>query len=147
MSIRQYITLQAGSVRLTWLLSVPLVVATVVVLGAVLHHDFVGWDDDVNIIANTYFQPVTWAHIGALWQAPYEGLYIPLTYTVWAAVVWLTQMVVPGPLTAGLFHHLNLLLHLGNVLIVYRLGLLIIRPGEGEYTARGVLAAAAGALL
>ncbi len=146
MSIRQLITLKAYSVRLTWLASVPLVVATVVVLGAVLDHGF-AWDDSVNILDNPLFQSVTWAHVGAFWQAPYEGLYIPLTYTVWAAVVWLTQLCLPGPLTASLFHRLNLLLHLGNVLIVYRLGLVVVRPGEGAHAGRGVLAAAAGALL
>ena len=144
--IRQLITLKAYSVRLTWLVSVPLVVATVVVLGAVLDHGFT-WDDSLNIINNPLFQSITWAHVGAFWQAPYERLYIPLTYTVWAAVVWLTQMCLPCPLTASLFHRLNLLLHLGNVLVVYRLGLLVVRPGEGEHIGRGGLAAAAGALL
>jgi protein O-mannosyl-transferase len=146
MRTRQLITLKAYSVRLTWLVSVPLVVVIVVVLGAALDHGFT-WDDSLNIIDNPLFQPVTWAHVGAFWQAPYERLYIPLTYMVWAAVVWLTQMCLPGPLTAGLFHRLNLLLHLGNVLIVYRLSLLVTQPGVGEHEARWVLAAAAGALL
>jgi tetratricopeptide (TPR) repeat protein len=145
-SIRQLITVKAYSVRLTWLVSVPLVVATAVALGAVLGHGFT-WDDHLHIIDNLLLQPVTWAHVSAFWQAPYERLYIPLTYTVWAAVVWLTQMCLPGPLTASLFHRLNLLLHLGNVLVVYRLGLLVVQPGEVEHEARWVFAAAAGAFL
>jgi tetratricopeptide (TPR) repeat protein len=146
MRMRQLITLPAYAVRLTWLGSVPLVVATVAVLGAVLDHGFT-WDDHPNIIDNPLFQPVTWAHVGAFWQASYERLYIPLTYTVWAAVVWLTQMCLPGPLTASLFHRLNLLLHLGNVLVVYRLGLMVVRAGEGEPAGHRVLAVAAGTLL
>ncbi len=59
MRICKYTALKACSVRLTWLVSVPLVVATVVVLGPVLNHDFVVWDDEVHILANPHFQPVT----------------------------------------------------------------------------------------
>jgi tetratricopeptide (TPR) repeat protein len=112
-----------------------------------MHYDFVAWDDDQHVYTNPHFQPVTWERIGTFWREPYARLYIPLTYTVWAAVVWLSQTLWPGPLTAALFHRLNLLLHLGNVLVVYRLGLLMLRRGEAVPERTVAMAAATGALL
>ena len=48
---------------------------------------------------------------------------MPLTYTTWGALVWVTQLLTNGPLTAEPFHGLNLLLHVGSVLMVYQIGL------------------------
>jgi tetratricopeptide (TPR) repeat protein len=139
---------QLSSRRLAWLLSLLLVVVIVAVYWPVLGHDFVAWDDDLHITANPRFQPVTWTQVLTFWQAPYEHLYIPLTYTVWAVMVWLTQMLWPGPVTtATLFHLFNLLCHLGNTLVVYRLGLLILGHSSGAPEGRQALAAAAGACL
>jgi tetratricopeptide (TPR) repeat protein len=134
-------------VRVTWLISMLLVAVPAVVLAPVLSHDFVAWDDDLHVYENPRFQPITWEQVRAFWSSPYENLYIPLTYTVWAAVGWLTQTLWPGPLTASLFHRLNLLLHLGNMLMVYRIGLLVLPQQEPGTASHKALAAAAGALL
>src|SRR5262245_13666118 len=107
------------------LIGLLLCLGTVLIFGPVLTHDFVGWDDDLHVYANPRFQPVTWAHVYDFWRAPYEHLYIPLTYTVWAGVVWLTRLWLSSPediLTAALFHRLNLFLHLGSTLMVWRIG-------------------------
>jgi tetratricopeptide (TPR) repeat protein len=130
-----------------WLLGLLLVVAIAAVFGPVVHYDFVVWDDDLHVYANPHFQPVTWAHVRAFWQAPYAQLYIPLTYTVWAALAWLSQSVIPGPLTAEVFHRCNLLLHMGSVLVVYRLGCLVLTHGQPTSDQRPIWAAAAGALV
>jgi tetratricopeptide (TPR) repeat protein len=136
-----------SQLRLTWLLGLLLVAITVVVFGPVVHYDFVAWDDDLHIYDNPLFQPLSWAHVGAFWRAPYAHLYIPVTYTVWAAVGWLTQTLLSESLTATPFHCLNLLLHLGNILVVYRLLLLILRQGERTLPCYMAMAAAAGAVL
>jgi Tfp pilus assembly protein PilF len=129
----------------TWLFGLLLVVATVAVFAPVVHHEFVVWDDDLHVYANPRLHPVTWTRVGAFWQAPYQHLYIPLTYTAWAALTWLSQTLLPGPLAAWPFHSLNLLLHLGSTLVVYRLGLLIL--AAPERTDSRLAGAAAGALL
>jgi hypothetical protein len=120
-------------------------VAVIVVFGPIISYDFVVWDDNLHVYENPRFQPVTWQNVLAFWQAPYANLYIPLTYTTWSALVWCTRALWPEPLSAGLFHSLNLLLHLGSMLVVYRLGLSFpCRQG----TAEGQLVGAAiGALL
>ena len=132
---------------LPWLLGLLLVMAILLVFGAVVHYDFVIWDDDIHVYANPRFQPVTWAHLRAFWQAPYAQLYIPFTYTVWAALAWLTQTFTPGPLTAEAFHRCNVLLHMGSALLVYRLGYLVLSRKQPTGQASVTWAAAAGALL
>jgi tetratricopeptide (TPR) repeat protein len=107
-----------------WALGVLLLASVAIIYWPVLEYGFVAWDDDLHVYDNPRFIPVTWDSIAAFWLAPYEHLYMPLTYTVWGALVWIANATQPGPLTANLFHRLNLLLHLGSSLIVYRLGLL-----------------------
>jgi len=116
------------------------------VFGPVVRHDFVVWDDDLHVYANPYLNPVTWAHIATFWHGPYEHLYIPLTYTVWAAVAWMTQIGYPDVMPAEPFHRLNLLLHIGSVLVVYRLGLLLLKQQAVPHY-QTVLAATLGALV
>jgi tetratricopeptide (TPR) repeat protein len=131
---------------LTWLLCLFVIAVIAAVLHPVIHYDFMAWDDDHHIYANPRFQPLTWSHVGAFWRAPYLHLYIPLTYTVWAGLVWLSQTFTPEALTAELFHSCNLLFHLGSVLVVYRLAVLVLSQGRTP-DFRQIGAAAAGALL
>jgi Tfp pilus assembly protein PilF len=113
----------------------------------VIEHDFVAWDDNLHVYENPRFHPVTWAHIGAFWREPYEHLYIPVTYTVWAALAWLTHRLSPGSLTAGLFHTCNLLVHLGSVLVVYRLTMLLLsQRSSGKPWSTAAIAALAALL-
>jgi Tfp pilus assembly protein PilF len=122
-----------------------LLALTSAIFWPVLGFDFVIWDDDLHIYDNPRFVSLSWANILAFWYGPYAHLYIPLTYTVWGALVWISRTVLPGPLTAELFHRLNLLLHLANTLIVYRVGCLwlsSVGPPQHRTTA-----AALGALI
>lgn len=127
-------------------LGILLALLTAAMFWPTLYADFVAWDDALHVAANPRFQPVTWSQILAFWRAPYAHLYIPLTYTTWAVVAWATQFLSTGTLPAGPFHGLNLLLHLGSVLLVFRLGLFVV-PQAVAVDHRRLLAAAAGALL
>jgi Tfp pilus assembly protein PilF len=114
-------------------LSGLLVVAiTAAIYSPVVGYDFVAWDDALHVYDNPRFHPVTWAHVGAFWRQSYEYLYIPVTYNIWAAVAWLSQRIAPGSYTAGLFHTLNLLLHLLNILVVHRLVILLLDQHKAE---------------
>ncbi len=86
-------------------------------------HDFVVYDDSVHVRTNPYFNPPTWPNLLQFWTKPYEGLYIPVTYTAWGGLAALTS-------TSGVdgtehdpqaFHCANLLVHLLSVLIVFSL--------------------------
>ena len=104
------------------------------------------WDDNANVWANPLLNPVTWANLRTLWQAPYASLYVPMTYTVWAALAWLHQLWWPGPLSPAPFHGLNVLGHALNGLLVAQLLRRLLSP-EHPPALRTRVAATAGALL
>jgi tetratricopeptide (TPR) repeat protein len=141
---RKFMTTYCWDARLTTGVALLLVLGLLMVFGPVTQHDFVVWDDDLHVYANPYLNPVTWTHIATFWRGPYEHLYIPLTYTVWAAVAWMSQTGYPDVMPAEPFHRLNLLLHIGSVLVVYRLGLLLLKQ-QAAPRHQTVLAATLGA--
>ena len=83
-------------------------------------HDFVVYDDSIHVYANPHLKKTPLSNIPKFWQAPYEGLYIPVTYTVWAGIAGATSRDT----TSGTehnpyaFHLANLLVHLLSVLVV-----------------------------
>jgi tetratricopeptide (TPR) repeat protein len=101
----------------------------------------VQWDDYGNIVENPYLNPAR-PDVLYFWKKPYEGLYIPLTYTVWAALAGFSQGSGThgdsGGLDPELFHLANLALHLLSVLVVFAILWKLVRSDWG---------ACAGALL
>ena len=89
---------------------------------------FVLLDDDLHITHNPHLQ--AGASLGGLWKQPYQGLYIPVTYMVWAAQKALFDRYwgtwggeTTGPLrreaSARFYHRTNGLLHWANTLLVF----------------------------
>ena len=111
---------------------ITLVIIILAVFGPVIGHQFLAYDDPVDVYKNPYIQARSLDNLMHFWRYPYEGLYTPLTYTLYALAAWApslvtanpTEVVVPDP---RLFHSLNLLLHLLSVLTVWRLLVLILR--------------------
>jgi tetratricopeptide (TPR) repeat protein len=118
------------------LLSVFLLVAAVlVVYVGVCGHQFLMYDDEPHLVNNPRLNPVTWRNVGRFWvEQSYWGLYIPLSYTFFAAEASLAGQ----PLDPGVFHLGNLLLHLTCVLLIFAILRRLVRH-DG--------AACAGALL
>jgi len=148
--------------RLQTLLSSPLFVGggvlalVAAVFGQVVGFEFLPfWDDDTNIHRNPLYAPLSWGSVAMFWKAPFQQLYIPVTYTVWGALVALSRVFAGtsisfGPITAGFFHGTNLLIHLLSTAMVF----LILRrllsaryPGGGVTGMRILWASAAGSLL
>ena len=71
------------------------------------------WDDPQNIFANPYLQAGSWAELANVWQQPYFGLYIPLTYSAWGMWLKLVALVAPSYLVQSL-HLLNVVIHAIN---------------------------------
>ena len=137
-----------------------LMVVTLAVFWPVHSHEFLLWDDHRNIYENPALHSFTLDHIFSFWRAPYMDLYIPCTYILWGltAVVsrWVSPQPIDGvPLDPHLFHSLNLLVHLLNVLVVWRIVRLLLgrtmragqSPAPGQTRARVEWAACSGALL
>ncbi len=82
------------------------------------------WDDDTNIHRNPLYSPLSWESIVLFWKAPFQQLYIPVTYTVWGGLVAMSRILAGtsisfGPINPVLFHGANLLVHLFSTGIVF----------------------------
>jgi len=107
----------------------------------VVGFEFLSYDDGFNIYNNWRVTNFSLANLLHFWQGPYENLYIPLTYNLWAVLALLSDVFESGKgggLDPRLFHTANLLLHMGCALAV----LAILRR-----LVANVWAAWAGALL
>lgn len=108
-----------------WVFPAILVLATGLVYGQIVRHDFVFWDDDAHILYNPYFHPVSWENTLRFWQGPYFNHYVPLSYTVFAVEAWLARRPPAADgepkFNAAVFHATSLALHIACVWLVYRL--------------------------
>jgi len=95
----------------TWIIG--LLVITIFIYFPALTHELVNWDDDSYIIQNTLIQSFSLEAIIHLFSSFYTGNYHPLTLLTYAIEY---QLVQAEPL---LYHLDNLLLHLGNTLLVF----------------------------
>jgi len=118
-----------------WARLLPMIIlifVSVAVFWPVLGHQFLAYDDSVDVYKNPYLQARSLDNLLHFWRYPYEGLYTPLTYTLYALAAWAPALLTEIPSAAvapdpRLFHGLNLLLHLLSVLIVWRILTLLLR--------------------
>jgi tetratricopeptide (TPR) repeat protein len=103
--------------------------AILLVFGRISSFDFVSWDDDAHVYQNPYFKAFAPSEIAHFWTHAYDGLYIPLSYTLFG---WLTiiahratgfeQLTTTGaPLDPHVFHIASILFHLLNAALVFLL--------------------------
>ncbi len=90
---------------------------------------FVNWDDPLHVYANPYVASLSAGNLHRIWSAPYEGLYIPVTYTFLALVgriapfvsAHLTPTNTLSVLNPASFHAASVVLHFANCLLLARL--------------------------
>jgi hypothetical protein len=101
-----------------------LIVVTLVAMGRLCVHDFTFWDDQGTVHQNQWLLPPTSRTLVHYWMWPAYGLYIPVTYTVWAGVALVAHVEKDQygiALNPWLFHGTNVLCHLLAVLVAYRI--------------------------
>ena len=120
---------------------VAIALLTLAVHGVDVTHGFTSWDDGLLLTSNPLLNPVTENSLRRFWSGPVEGLYTPMSYSIWAAVTLIARTDAPDVIGATLspapFHALNLLLHATAAMLV--LAILL------RLTAGRVLPAAIGA--
>lgn len=112
-----------------------LCLATLGVFLPLLHAHFLLWDDNTNVYLNRWYQPVSLAHTLHFWTESYNHTYRPLVHTAWAAIALASYSANPLHIPGGgethfdgrVFHAVNVLLHLLNVLLVWRLARLWVK--------------------
>src|SRR5438132_10846304 len=99
-----------------WLIPLILLAMTALLYGPVAGNQFLNWDDADLLTQNTGLNPATWRSVARFWREPYEGLYSPLSYSLWAALTRVarssTDTARPAGLNPHIFHTANLVLHL-----------------------------------
>jgi Flp pilus assembly protein TadD len=89
-----------------------------VTFAAVLRFGFLEHDDDQHITKNPELQSLSLDQLTTFWTAPHLGLYIPVTYSYWAAGVAVSRIGkdpnTPVMPSAALFHGGNMVLHALN---------------------------------
>ncbi len=93
-----------------------LLVYTFFIYGRTVGYDFV-WDDERTHLTNN--AKLVEGDLAYFWQTPYEGLYIPVSYTIWGAIYKVAPKDAKGNLKPGWFHGVNILLHLINGFLVF----------------------------
>jgi len=125
-----------------------IIIFVLMVFIQVIAFDFLKYDDTINILKNRFFHPISASHAIQLWSHPFFRMYIPVTYSLWMGIGFLSKMIYHGRLDAGLFHLSNLLLHILNTLLVYLL-LRKLLESKAEYLKKDVIPTASffGALV
>ena len=90
---------------------------------------FVGLDDSVHVYANPFLNPPTLESVARLWQRPYEQLYVPLAYTIFAAIARVAQVPAHPDSSIGqivsldpiMFHVVGVAFHAANSLLCFLL--------------------------
>jgi tetratricopeptide (TPR) repeat protein len=80
--------------------------AVLLVYSRLLGAGFVAFDDDLHVYANPFLNPPTLQSLARLWRHAYEQLYVPLAYTIFAAIARLAE--VPAHLDSSIGHIVSL---------------------------------------
>jgi Flp pilus assembly protein TadD len=106
-----------------------LLIAIVIVYFRIFSAGFVSLDDDFQVYANPFLNPPTLQSVARFWQHAYEQLYVPLAYTILAAIASFAG--VPQHFDSSLghavslnpaaFHVASVALHFGNAWLCFRL--------------------------
>jgi hypothetical protein len=116
-----------------------LIIIVLAVFARSYRYEFLNYDDGLNVFENPHVKQFDLSYF---WKKPYEGMYIPLTYNLWAFQAKLAK-IPPAEsaeieLKPHVFHTTNIIVHLLSMLVVFSILRILVRNDW---------AACAGALL
>lgn len=103
---------------------IPLLVFTIALLifAPICRHAFVSWDDDYTIESNVNMQHPSMETVLHYWRHAFMDLYVPVTYTLWTGIAFLSKRFgAADSLDPRFFHAASILIHGLNALLVYGL--------------------------
>ncbi len=122
----------ATTIRHRRIAMIVLTLLTLAVFGRNVTFDFINWDDLDLVVENPVLNPPGGAKLITIWTGPVKSLYTPLAYTVWTAAAMVGRTETPDAygisLNPAVFHAINVLLHVGCVLLVFDVLLLLPLP-------------------
>ncbi|MBX3412730.1 MAG: tetratricopeptide repeat protein [Pirellulales bacterium] len=105
-----------------WLALFLLAVVSLVLYGRIYDNDFVAIDDATHVTANPHLRPLSISGLLNLWSEPYASMYMPASYTFFAAESWLAEgRNAQGQTTLDprVFHVTSAVLHALNTVLVF----------------------------
>lgn len=97
------------------------ILIVLVIFGQITTFYFINYDDPINIINNALIKTHSAENLFAIWKAPHAELYIPVTYSVWTAISYISHLFTGNTAHPFFYHTANLLLHIVNTFFVYRI--------------------------
>ena len=93
-----------------------------------------GWDDDKYIHDNPYIKDMSWRGLGEIFSSTYMSNYHPLT-----TLMWTVEYHFFG-LSAKVFHWVNLIVHLCNVIVIFQFSKRLVGNLAGGAIVAGLFA-------
>jgi hypothetical protein len=106
-----------------------LAIVTLATFGGIVTQEFTGWDDAMTIFENPRIVSPSFSNVVYYWTNPADGLYVPVTYTMWSAIASVSR-VDDGAghvtLNPWAFHAVSIAIHVLSVLVVFQILRLLI---------------------
>lgn len=106
------------------LIQLLLMASVIAVFFPVCGFDFINYDDNINVYENDRLIDFSLSNLLYFWKGPYQGLYIPITYSAWGLVAKVSSLFAAGHghlLHPAFFHAFNLLVHGGSVVVLWHI--------------------------
>ncbi len=100
--------------------------------GKTINYEFV-WDDERSHL--TKHEALMKGDLKTIWSKPYDGMYIPVSYTIWMGIKKMSYDGFKKQLNPKLFHFANVLLHTANALLVFFILLLLFKNNVASFWA------------
>ena len=113
-------------------ITIALLLVNLLVFGPVVGYEFLSYDDGLHVYENERVVNFSTDNLIYFWKNVHKGLYIPISYNLWALQAKFSQYFPAKQVNLGssedilnpaIFHTTNLLLHVLSTIIVF----LIIR--------------------
>lgn len=121
----------SGATCSPWRGMIP-VAAAVAVFGRACGFRWVSWDDPLHVTANAGVADPSWQSVLGFWREPYHGLFIPVSYTAFAAEATTCRLLGLESADPRLFHAVGVALHAVAAGLVF---LLVRRLVAGDWPA------------
>ena len=105
--------------RWRWLAPAFVWFAAVAVYSSSLNNGLLAYDDRMHLVRNPYMNPPTTAGLARMWQGPFWGEYVPVTYTVWWIQARLALLSDRTEIDPRVFHFTNVALHAATAVVVW----------------------------
>lgn len=118
-----------------WLYRILIVAFVLAAIYRLCGAEFSYWDDQGTIHQNPRINNPTIESVVFYWKHFKDGLYVPVTYTLWAALAKMAFVNDPGDkaifLNPWFFHTTNVLLHLISSVLVFEILRLLLKRLDG----------------